>query len=178
MQILFVPSGGITPVDQLSPANTLQRCIKALQLWQNGTYHILILSGGICDPPSIQRTAGAEIMRRWFVERGVPEKRIITESHSRDTYENIILSVRLLKNLVPHNQTHHWTVVSQWQRCLRIWITLWRLHRIRPKLQMLRYPIGIRGFLKECVFIAYHLYDRDGNKYLARKNRSRRSFAS
>ncbi|WP_226003172.1 YdcF family protein [Paenibacillus sp. BJ-4] len=77
-----------------------ERLEEALRLYRNGTVKRLIVSGGL-DKPDFPYTE-AEGMQRYLVDRGVPAKHIVLESHATSTYENLLYSQRIMKE-------HGWT---------------------------------------------------------------------
>ena len=80
-------NGDATPTPEL-----LARLDLALLISQTRPVARLLLSGG-------GRTAGvteSELMNKWLTDRGVSPARILTESQSMDTVENIVFSAALL----------------------------------------------------------------------------------
>lgn len=62
------------------------RCEVALEAWRSGLAPGIIVCGaqGNNEPEP-----EAAAMRRWMIERGVPEERVIAEAQSRNTRENL-----------------------------------------------------------------------------------------
>ena len=54
----------------------------------------MIVSGGQGENESISE---AEAMKRYLIERGLPEERIILEGASTSTYENFVYSAKLIE---------------------------------------------------------------------------------
>ena len=76
-----------------SPSLALtKRLEKGLEYAQKNPDTILILSGG---QGSGEEISEAECMRRWLVERGIPESRLILEDRSTTTRENLIFAHEL-----------------------------------------------------------------------------------
>lgn len=173
VEILLVPSGGIFSLNQLSPADTLLRCERGLKMWERGSFDKILVTGGIYSPSNIQTLPAAELMAQWFRQKGVPAGDIIIEPRSLDTFENIKFSLEELGRLSINN--FRITVVTQWQHVIRFWITFCLGYNIRVKIQPMNYAISFRTWLEEWFFIIYHLYDRRGTKYFARKNRRNRT---
>lgn len=69
------------------------RLDAALQYAKEHPYVTIILSGGQGQDEPISE---AEAMRRFLTENGVAEERLILESASTSTYENILFSKKLL----------------------------------------------------------------------------------
>lgn len=78
-----------------TPSTMLQkRCDVALETLESNPNAVCVVSGGQGEGEDISE---AEAMRRYLVERGVPEERIVIEDKSTSTRENIRLSAELLK---------------------------------------------------------------------------------
>ncbi len=172
MKVLLVPSCGISPVNQLTPTDTLLRCQRALKLWQSGKYDKILVSGGIFLPPQTQTKAAGVLMAEWLVSHGVPRRALIIEGRSVDTFGNIKFSLDRLKEI--NVGKAEITVVTQWQHAVRFWISFFFGYGLWVKLHFMRYPISLRTWLKEWFLIIYHLYDPIGIKKIARKNREQR----
>lgn len=67
-----------------------ERLDKALELYREGRFRVLILTGGYDHPGS--RLSEAEGMRHYLAARGVPEDRMLLENEARSTYENLLFS--------------------------------------------------------------------------------------
>lgn len=78
-----------------TPSTMLQkRCDAALEVLESAPNAVCVVSGGQGNGEDISE---AEAMRRYLVERGIPDERIIVEGKSTSTRENIRLSAELLK---------------------------------------------------------------------------------
>ena len=79
------------------------RADRAVEFWQaqraaTGREAVLVPSGGRgADEP----IAEAEAIRRYLIERGVPEERILPEDQSRNTYQNMACSKALIEKASP-----------------------------------------------------------------------------
>lgn len=173
MRVLLVPSADIAPLNSLEGTWTLLRCQKALELLETGEYGLLVLSGGICQPPEFQTQPAAEIMADWFRAQGVDSTLIVAEGESRDTYENIFCSLHALQ--IPRDLLEL-SVVSNWQHTLRFAVTGWRACKIRIKRIPLHHPVPVSYWFMEWGLLAYHVYDRSGSKRIACRNRLKRTF--
>lgn len=80
---------GETPSTMLA-----KRCDAALETLSEYPDAVCVVSGGKGNGENISE---AEAMRRYLVERGIPESRIIAEDRSTSTRENIRLSAELLR---------------------------------------------------------------------------------
>lgn len=99
-QAIVVLSGYVRPQDATRlraelGADTLYRCLHAVQLHRRARHLPILVSGGVPDgvpsgPPF------AEAMRDFLVELGVPPSRIRMEDRARTTHENAVESARLL----------------------------------------------------------------------------------
>ncbi len=66
-----------------------QRLETALDLYNEGYAKNIIVSGGIGPTDTLPV---AVIMKKWFIEKGVPSQFIITENYANNTYENFVYS--------------------------------------------------------------------------------------
>lgn len=174
-RILMVPSWQLVPRDRLSPHDTQLVCQEALQLWKTGLYDLLLLTGGLFLPPYIQTKPSAELMKDWFVSQGVEPSRIVTETRSLDTFENISYSLAELQLLgINHPDI---TVCTQWQHAVRIRHTFERAHGVEVQIYTLNFDLPPREQAWQWLYIAYHWYDTRGDKWLARTIRRRRARA-
>lgn len=85
------------------------RCEAALSAWQGGVAPVMIVCGAQGrDEPE----AEALVMRRWMIEHGVPEDRIIADPDSRNTSQNLqnaraIMEVRGFKTCAVCTNSYH-----------------------------------------------------------------------
>lgn len=78
--------------EQPSPA-LKERLDYAIELYEDGLVDYLILSGG---KPSYSRgLSEAEGMQRYLADAGIPQDKLLLETQSRDTYENVEFSKRV-----------------------------------------------------------------------------------
>ncbi len=78
-----------------TPSNKLKsRLDTAYRLLCDNEKAVCIVSGGMGDDETVSE---AESMRKYLVDLGIDEKRIIKEDKSRDTSENIINSIEKMK---------------------------------------------------------------------------------
>lgn len=180
MNILLVPSGSVNPVDSLVDTPTLKRLEKALELWENGDYDYIILSGGQTQASGIETKPEAETMHDWLLKQPTqPSKeRLIIESKARDTYENAILSLEILKTdlrfknlptrlFVVTNQLHGLRFLTTFQQGLR-WYSLSLIDSGET--------LTLRKKVFEYFLITMHSLDPLGRNPLSRWNRKRRSY--
>ena len=171
MKIILVPAGGISAINKLS-SDTLTRCKAALKLWQKGGFDKILLSGGIFLPPSIQTKPAALLMKQWLKNAGINEKYLLLEEQSRDTFENVKLSLDIL-----NKTSNDWqiTIITHWQHAIRFWITFSLGYGIKIKIHPLFYKLPLQAMFKEFLSIIYHIYDPQGVKKIPRLNREKRS---
>lgn len=171
-RVLFVPSCGVTEHNVLTPTDTLLRCEEGLKLWRSGDYDYILVTGGLFNPKHVQSIPAGMLMRGWFIARGVDPNKVIEETRSLDTFENIKFGLEeLRKRGIPDRDI---TVVTQWQHAWRFAITFRRAYGIKVKRVPLEYAMSWKSWLIEFVLIAYHAYDRYGTKHVAQKNRDDR----
>lgn len=72
-----------------------ERLDEAITLYEQGLVDYLILSGG--KPSSSKGLTEAEGMRNYLTAAGISEEHLLLESHSTDTYENIIYSANIME---------------------------------------------------------------------------------
>ena len=173
MRILLVPACEITYLNQLGP-RTLTRCAVALKLWQKNLYDYLIVSGGIYELPHLQTVPAACIMRDWFVLQGVDEGRIIVEKHSLDTFENVRLSLALIKAMSVTD--FELEIVTERQHATRFWITLVLGYHRSPTLYRIDYSMTRMEKFKEFLFLLIHLFWPKTGGPLGEKNRQSRRY--
>lgn len=175
-RILLVLGGTLEPIDQLSSQDTLLRCGQALRTWHRGEHDHILVTGGICWGPDLQTRPLSTLMKEWLVQRGVPAERIIEESGSLDTFQNIEFSLRVLREQgLNHARI---TLVSQWQHVVRACITLLAYFVLPARPVIANYRLPRRDFWREFLFIGYHLLDWRGRLPPARKNREQRRAAA
>jgi|GEM_PF-226272 len=81
--------------EQPSPA-LKERLDYAIELYEQGLFDYFILSGG---KPSYSRgLSEAEGMQHYLVDAGIPADKLLLESQSSDTYENLLFSQRVAEN--------------------------------------------------------------------------------
>lgn len=175
-RILMVPSWQLAPSDRLSPRDTQIVCRAALQLWQTGRFDLLLLTGGVFLPPHIQTRPSAELMKDWFRSQDVEPSRIVTETRSLDTFENIAFSLTELRRRGIENPLI--TVCTQWLHALRIRHTFQRAHGVAMRVHAIRFHMSWRDLAWQWLCVAYHWYDPGGMGRLAKSARLRRSRAA
>jgi uncharacterized SAM-binding protein YcdF (DUF218 family) len=74
------------------------RVLKAIRLYRQGAAPLIIMTGGSGDLFD-QEFKEAVLMRKFAAEFGVPADKIIVESRSRNTRENLLYTAGLLKQL-------------------------------------------------------------------------------
>jgi len=178
LKILFIPSAGVLPVNVLDNA-TQERLQAGLILWQSGNFDIVLVTGGICQPLREQTISLASLMRDWLLAHGIPSQRVLMETNSRDTFENIKFSLEVLHAFT--TEPLEITVVSHWQHCQRFKHTFQFVHGIQVQLHPLPYLREtqfqrMKRFTLELCFLLVHVLDPSGNGKIARYNRRKRTF--
>ncbi len=166
----MIPLGGVVEKNKLVQ-DTIKRIEAGLKKYRKGDFDFILLSGGIFLPPKIQTIPGARLMAKYLVKKGISYHQIILEERSLDTFQNVKFSTSKLFLMGIKNPEI--TVITQWQHAIRFWICF-RAYNLKISLEPINYQIPITDWLKEWLFILYHIYDRKGKKYLALKNREKR----
>ena len=92
----IIPAGGLRPGHELGDS-TLRRTLCGATLIRQGHAPVIVFSGGNADPfLSLPPESGE--MKKLAIESGVPEKEILLESLSRNTYESAQEVKQLLGN--------------------------------------------------------------------------------
>lgn len=87
---------GHSLIDGLIPDTYLtERLEKGLELYNNQLCDYIILSGGQGPTDTIPV---AEAMKTWLIERNIPPDVIITETSSKNTYENMRYTKEIIKS--------------------------------------------------------------------------------
>lgn len=74
------------------------RVLPAARLYRHGKAKLVLVSGGLAYPDKDgEPRTEADDMAELLVDMGVPSMAILKESESRNTYENAVLSAKLLK---------------------------------------------------------------------------------
>lgn len=87
---------GVFPRDDIEVGGS--RVLKGVRLFRRKAAPLIIMSGGSGDlfDPNFKE---AELMKELAVELGVPRDKILVESQSRNTRENMVLTKRLLDEI-------------------------------------------------------------------------------
>lgn len=94
--------------EQPSPA-LKERLDYAIELYEGGYVEYLILSGG--KPENRRGLTEAEGMQQYLIKAGIPEDRLLLERQSRDTYQNLMYSQRVMDTYALNSVmiiTHHY----------------------------------------------------------------------
>jgi uncharacterized SAM-binding protein YcdF (DUF218 family) len=95
--IVVLSSHVFSPFPPGQPAemdeSSYDRCLKAAQMYHQGTPCPVVVSGTSPDPDGMNHAA---VMRDFLVRLGVSEADVIVEGKSHDTYENAVESAVLL----------------------------------------------------------------------------------
>lgn len=168
-RVLMVLAAGIEPVDKNDRA-VLARLSMGLALWKEGRFDVILVTGGIFLPRTIQTRPAAELMADWLFAQGVPSDRVMIENKALNTWDNISGGLRLLSNRFG-NEPIGITVVTQWQQAMRVWLSFalgyGKLVKVGPVSEPKFLPLEIAYFL-------LHLLDPRGVGPLAVRNREQR----
>ena len=74
------------------------RLEHALDLWSGKVAPVVVFTGGKEDGDRFTEGGSGA---RWAVERGLPEEAVLTEEHSRTTYQNLAGAKRILERRRP-----------------------------------------------------------------------------
>jgi uncharacterized SAM-binding protein YcdF (DUF218 family) len=172
LKILFIPAEEILEKDVLS-AHTLSRCEKGLKKLQENQYDLLILSGGIFLPPHIQTKPASVLMKEWFVECGFDKNKILVETESVDTFQNIFFTYEnILKNL----KNYKITVLSEKNHCRRIKLTFKKIYNLQVKTIFADYQLSTKESLMEQIYFLIHMLDKY-DKWIGKINQKKRAQA-
>jgi uncharacterized SAM-binding protein YcdF (DUF218 family) len=111
---------GGTFVDEMK-RETTANVTEGARLFSLLGHPLVVVSGGIADPASQARTE-ADMMREALVAAGVSADRVVLEARSRNTYEQVVETSRLLRErqvdrfVVVTAPTHMKRVVSVFRR--------------------------------------------------------------
>jgi uncharacterized SAM-binding protein YcdF (DUF218 family) len=92
-QAIVVLSGGVYPSENLGFL-TLERIIYGIKLYQKGYAPKIIFSGGAMQ---VGLRPDAELMAKLALSLGVPEDDILIEGESKNTFENIVNTFKLMQ---------------------------------------------------------------------------------
>lgn len=82
--------------------NAVDRLTDAILLFKNQKSDTIIVSGG-SGILFYQKKSEAELAKKFLIQNGIPDERIITETKSRNTAENAIYTAQILKKLKKSN---------------------------------------------------------------------------
>ncbi|THH38908.1 YdcF family protein [Aliishimia ponticola] len=144
------------------PSPTLERRVnKAIALWREGGFDLVIPSGG----PSAHPPTEAEVMQHMLIGAGVPESAILPEPYSTTTLTNAVNSAALLRPLTRPQVV----VVTDGYHGLRSALTFRRLGLAARVVSAddapptPRWQVRLKGQLRECAALpvyALKLYAR------------------
>lgn len=98
---IVVLSGYQKPADEVRPhaelgEDSIYRCLRAAELYHDGPRCPVVVSGGRVEAQTPGPTL-AELMRDFLLKLGVAVDDIVVEDRSKNTYENAVGSVALLR---------------------------------------------------------------------------------
>lgn len=164
LEAVVVLSGGTLDRRDLPPfaglgGDTLKRMLEGIRLWKSRPGAKLILCGGDwqADPDF---PLPAEVMADLAENQGVPREKLVLDTRSRDTYENAVEAVALLK-------TDNFAVVTTARHLVRAMAIFHKLgkdpipsptdHKLRVKSGGLRLlpSVGAMASSQECLHEYY-----------------------
>ncbi len=74
------------------------RVDEAIKLYRRGLFKKIVLTGGVGYFSTKRHSSEASIMKDYMIINGVLEEDILVEDCSRDTYENVKNSVKIIEN--------------------------------------------------------------------------------
>lgn len=155
---------------------TIKRLEKGfLEFFLRGCDYILLTGGWFTEN---QTSSAAEKMKNWFLEKQkiekqeIPEEKIFLEEQSRDTYENIHNSLKLLREKKLENSTLF--LVSEKCHLRRIKIILRKHKKVGIPIPV-KY-LSLKEEIKEFFLLLYTYLDPRGKFFLALKNKKDRTF--
>jgi len=109
---LVVLGGGVSPLEDFPASDrlgraSLRRAVEAVRLYHLMGGPEILVSGGPGNPFS--PVAEAPVMREFLVGVGIPEEKIIVETRSRTTFENVeqLLAMPLKRPLIVITSARH-----------------------------------------------------------------------
>ena len=98
------------------------RLDEAIYLYNNKQVKKILVTGGIGFLSIDRKNREAHTMKEYLIENGVNECDIITEDNSRNTYENIVNSANILKELYDLNKIKVILITSDFhlKRCIEL----------------------------------------------------------
>lgn len=87
-----------TDAGRIVYSNSVDRMLQALQLYHDGHIHKILLTGG-SGFVNFQEWKESGLIAEVLLKSGVKQEDIILENNSRNTYENAVMSARIIKNM-------------------------------------------------------------------------------
>lgn len=75
--------------------DSMARCQKAKEVYQELKIDLIICSGGLFSPKQ-EGIAVSRVMKTWLTVNGIPAEKIIEENESLTTIDNVVKTLRLL----------------------------------------------------------------------------------
>lgn len=169
-KVLLVPSGDM--VDGGLGHATRCRCDRAIELWRRKKYDLIVASGGtiVCKGEKIP---AATIMKKYLVEKGVPDEAIMEETGAVDSTENIHLALAKLRRKFG-GEKFQIDIDSWWQHALRLWASALLGFGTFMGIRLAWYRVSPQYCVMELAMFAYTIYDPKGVKPFAQNLRLKR----
>jgi uncharacterized SAM-binding protein YcdF (DUF218 family) len=104
-EVGIVLSGGMvfaTPHDNMVFKHNIDRILQAVFLYKNGYIKRILISGGNGTLRKDKSLNEAILLQNFLLQLGIPQKDILIDSLSKNTHENAVYSVELLKKYFPN----------------------------------------------------------------------------
>lgn len=152
----------VLAVDRIDE-ETHRRCEHAYQLFTQlegeGEEPILLLTGGRFQSPADQTKPASQLLREWFLAKGVREDVMVSEDRSVDTFENISFGLSALSSKIGELPAIYarYYVVSEVHHVRRICWTMRHLHNCCNAVAA-AHAVPLRGVaaIKEWCFFVIH----------------------
>lgn len=98
------------------------RADEVIKLYKDKLIKKIIVSGGIGFLSIHRLSKEANKLKAYLIKNGIPKKDIIIEDTSRNTFENIVNSINILKEMYDINKIKILLITSDFhlQRCIRL----------------------------------------------------------
>lgn len=172
LKVFVVFSVDVLPGDVLS-YGSIANCRGAIQcLEDHPEYDKIVFSGGVFR--KYQKTPVSVLMKQYLrndlLKLNISRDRIILERESKDTYQNLWMTISLLKEKYTNFEI---VIVSHWIHALRARYILWRRGVVDASVVFLHYPLSFSFLFHEVFAWMVALFDKEGTSFFVRKNREK-----
>jgi len=108
------------------------RIERAISLYENGLINKILVSGGIGFLNKDRKTPEAIKLKEYLLDKGIPQRDILVEDKSRNTHENILYFLEMLKNQYDISHTKLALISSDFhiRRCMQLLATYHNIERL------------------------------------------------